>query len=87
MFLKIKFKKLSNEHKGQQISQDEVWKLVVTGNIPKEKWKEFILEELKKPNKLRKIRSRKINDLKINLNHKSVQNFEVIKEELDNIDK
>lgn len=47
MFLKIKFEKLDNEHIGQKVSQQAVWEEVQNHNVPKDKWKEFILSELK----------------------------------------
>ena len=47
IFLKVKFERLDNDHTGQKISQNFVWKEVQKQNIPKDKWKEFILGELK----------------------------------------
>ena len=47
MFLKIKFEKLDNDHFGQKISQNFIWEQVQKQCIPKDKWKDFILAELK----------------------------------------
>jgi len=54
IFLKIKFEKLDNDHIGQKISQNCVWEEVQKQNIPKDKWKEFILNELKNYKKYEK---------------------------------
>jgi hypothetical protein len=54
IFLKIKFEKLDNDHIGQKISQTCVWEEVQKQNIPKDKWKEFILNELKNYKKYEK---------------------------------
>lgn len=47
IFLKLKFEKLDMDHPGQKVGQDLVWKEVIKQQIPFEKWKEFILDELK----------------------------------------
>jgi uncharacterized membrane protein len=54
MFLKIKFEKLDNDHVGQKVSQQSVWEEVQKHNIPKDKWKDFILGELKNYKKYEK---------------------------------
>ena len=54
MFLKIKFEKLDNDHIGQKISQTSIWEEVQKQNISKDKWKEFILVELKNYKKYEK---------------------------------
>ena len=58
MFLKIKFEKLDNDHVGQKISQNSVWEEVQKQNIPKEKWKDFILNELKNYKKYEKVKDK-----------------------------
>jgi len=47
LFLKTKFEKLDVDHSGQKINQNTIWDEVVKHNIPRESWKEFILNELK----------------------------------------
>ena len=58
IFLKIKFEKLDNDHIGQKISQNCIWEEVQKQNIPKEKWKEFILNELKNYKKYEKLKDK-----------------------------
>lgn len=59
MFLKIKFEKLDNEHYGQKVSQNIIWEEVQTKDIPKDKWKEFILGELKNKKNYESIKNKK----------------------------
>ena len=45
--MKTKFEKIDIDHPGQKINQNMVWQEVIKEKIPLEKWKDFILNELK----------------------------------------
>lgn len=49
--LKLKFEKFHSSHKGQKITQKELYNEAKKLKIPKEKWNDFIIEELNNPNK------------------------------------
>lgn len=49
--LKIKFEKIHNTHKGQDIPEKVLFKECIKRNIPETEWNDFILEELKNPQK------------------------------------
>lgn len=49
--LKLKFEKLHCTHLGQKISQRALYNEVKRKNIPRDKWNDFIINELKNPNK------------------------------------
>ena len=51
IFLKIKFQKLHNSHMGQQIPVKPIYVEAKKLNMPQENWPDFILEELKQPQK------------------------------------
>jgi hypothetical protein len=51
MALKIKFEKLHNTHKGQQVSEKALYEECLKQGIAKSKWGEFILQELNTPGK------------------------------------
>jgi len=54
IFLKVKFENLHNKHNGNNIPQNIIWNEVTKNAVPKEKWPEFILEELKNADKYAK---------------------------------
>ena len=51
IILTMKFEKLHSTHLGQYISPKEIFNEAQKQNIPKEKWEEFILNELQNPYK------------------------------------
>ncbi len=51
ILLKIKFQKLHNSHLGQQIPAKPVYEEAKRQNIPQENWQDFILNEIKQPQK------------------------------------
>lgn len=51
IFLKIKFEKMHNLHKGHSISDKELWKECVRRGVQASEWEQFILEEMKSPEK------------------------------------
>ena len=59
IFLKIKFEKLENDHLGQKISQNIIWNEVIKQKIGSDKWKEFILKELKEYKKYKDLLQKK----------------------------
>ena len=54
VLLKIKFQKLHNSHMGQQIPAKPVYDEAKRQNIPQENWQDFILNEIKQPQKYSK---------------------------------
>jgi hypothetical protein len=46
IYLKVKFEKMNNTHRGQTISDKILWKQIKEQCIPYEKWTEFVLFEL-----------------------------------------
>ncbi len=50
-FLKVKFEKIHNSHKGQQISEKILFKECISQNVPQNEWADFIVSELKQPAK------------------------------------
>ena len=51
LMLKIKFEKYHNSHKGQQIPEKVLFRQCMKQNIPPSEWAEFIINELKQPQK------------------------------------
>jgi len=51
ILLKIKFQKLHNSHLGQQIPAKPVYEEAKRQNISQENWQDFILNEIKQPQK------------------------------------
>ncbi len=51
VFLKVKFEKIHNTHKGQLISEKILFKECLRQEIPQREWAEFIVGELKQPGK------------------------------------
>lgn len=49
--LKIKFEQLHSSHKGQKVPLKELYNEATKFKIPKEKWFDFIIQELNNPNK------------------------------------
>jgi hypothetical protein len=54
VLLKIKFQKLHNSHLGQQIPSKPVYEEAKRNNISQENWQDFILNEIKQPQKYAK---------------------------------
>jgi len=54
ILLKIKFQKLHNSHMGQQIPAKPVYEEAKRQNISQENWQDFILNEIKQPQKYMK---------------------------------
>jgi len=75
VFLKVKFEQLHNDHKGQKVSQRDVWKEIIQRNINQNNWADFIYNELKNPNKYDK-------SLKKNRMSESLSKMDIIKEEI-----
>jgi len=50
LFLKTKFEMINSLHSGQTVEPKLIWKKIVKEGITKNKWKEFICDELKNPN-------------------------------------
>jgi len=61
VFLKVKFEQLHNDHKGQKVSQRDVWKEIIKRNITQNNWPDFIYNELKNHNKYDKSIKKKEN--------------------------
>lgn len=51
LVLKIKFEKLHNSHKGQNVNERSLYEECQRNQIPKDRWPEFILQELNTPAK------------------------------------
>jgi len=49
--LKVKFEKIHNTHKGQDVPERVLFKECIKRNIPESEWSEFIQNELKNPEK------------------------------------
>lgn len=49
--LRLKFEKFHSTHLGQKISQKALYNEVKKNNLPRDKWNDFIVNELKNPNK------------------------------------
>ncbi len=54
VLLKIKFQKLHNSHLGQQIPAKPIYEEAKSQNVSQEKWQDFILNEIKQPQKYMK---------------------------------
>jgi len=54
ILLKIKFQKLHNSHMGQQIPAKPIYEEAKKQNITQENWQDFILNEIKQPQKYMK---------------------------------
>ena len=66
--LTIKFEKLHSTHLGQYISPKEIFNEAQKQNIPKEKWEEFILNELQNPYKYNINKTKNKNNSNRNIN-------------------
>lgn len=64
--LKVKFEKIHNTHSGQDISEKVLYKECMRQNIPKSEWRDFVINELKQPQKY-------INSLPKNVKKKSTR--------------
>jgi hypothetical protein len=51
ILLKVKFEKIHNTHKGQDIPAKLLFKECIKASIPQSEWQEFIISELKNPYK------------------------------------
>lgn len=49
--LKVKFEKIHSSHKGQDVPEKVLFKECIKRNIPELQWHEFIINELKNPDK------------------------------------
>jgi hypothetical protein len=49
--LKVKFEKIHNTHKGQEIPEKLLFKECIKQSIPQSEWRDFIIQELKNPSK------------------------------------
>jgi len=54
IFLKVKFEKIHSTHHGQQIPEKVLFSKCISDDIPQKEWGDFILKELKQPNKYSK---------------------------------
>ncbi len=54
ILLKVKFEKLHSTHHGQQIPERVLFMKCIYENVPQEEWADFILKEMKQPNKYSK---------------------------------
>ncbi len=78
VLLKIKFQKLHNSHLGQQVPAKPVYQEAKKLNVPQEKWQDFILNEIKQPQKYMKfikadkIKAKKMQGNNVNLDLSSV---------------
>lgn len=54
VLLKIKFQKLHNSHLGQQVPAKPVYQEAKRQNVSQENWQDFILNEIKQPQKYMK---------------------------------
>ena len=64
----MKFEKLHSTHLGQYISPKEIFNEAQKQNIPKEKWEEFILNELQNPYKYNINKTKNKNNSNRNIN-------------------
>lgn len=51
VMLKVKFERIHSSHSGQDIPEKILFKECIAQDIPQDKWKEFIIAELKNPKK------------------------------------
>jgi len=54
ILLKVKFEKIHSTHNGQQIPEKVLFKKCIDENIPHKNWADFILSEMKQPQKYAK---------------------------------
>ncbi len=76
--LKIKFELFNGSHPAQKISEKILFNECMTKEIPKHKYREFILNELNQPQKYLKCFKNASNVIKTKINHKPM---EIINEE------
>jgi hypothetical protein len=82
IFLKIKFEKIQNNHFGQKIPEKILFKECIRLDVPPHKYKEFIEEELKYPEKYDKYtRLSKFDRKRIPEKNKIKPQMEIINEE------
>ena len=68
--LKVKFEKIHSSHKGQDIPEKILFKECIKKNIPELEWNDFILNELKNPQKYSEYF--KLNNKKLKVQKKEV---------------
>lgn len=68
--LKVKFEKIHSSHKGQNIPEKALFKECLKRNIPENEWTEFIINELKYPEKYSETTKSNIKKMKVQRGNK-----------------
>jgi hypothetical protein len=66
--LKIKFEKIHSSHKGQDVPENILFKQCLKNNIPEGEWSNFIINELKNPEKYSEYFKTNVRKMKIQRN-------------------